>query len=477
MMTHTKLGFLAQEIADLNPWWRSAAWANDDPDLRQARDSGMVYEADTLRDLAPGSLYVLRGPRRVGKTVTSKQAIVRLTADAIPRLSIVRIAVDGWSANDLRTVIQNVTLPQIGDDARRWWFIDEITGVSGDWPATIKWLRDNHLPFRDATVVITGSSASKLTQAIGLWAGRRGSAADVDRTMLPIGFRTFVNLLLPGAPQHVSRLALADLHSRVAHDAFDELLPWLADLSRLWDRYLLYGGFPVAVAATRRGAPIPAGFVDDIFNVIFRDVFHDSQASETATTDLFTRVIQGMGNPANLREIGGAVGMSHQTVGRHVAHLNNAYLTWLCPQKHDRSWLSLPKSQAKIYAIDPLVARLPHLRRPARADVDPTILNEMMLGVAVRRAAAVLGQSWSGDEFLFYHRTPARKEIDFVSQLLGEAAIEGKFIEDGTWKSDASTVDASNWKGLLGTRNVLDTSDPEKAWAIPSGILAYLIDT
>ena len=100
-----------------------------------------------------------------------------------------------------------------------------------------------------------------------------------------------------------------------------------------------------------------------------------------------------------------------------------------------------------------------------------------MLGVAVRRAATDLGHSWSGDEFLFYHRTPARKEIDFVSQLLGGAAIEGKFIEDGTWKSDAATVDASEWKGLLATRNMLDTSEPEKAWAVPSGVLAYLIDT
>jgi len=450
---------------------------SDDPDLRQARNSGLTYEAGSLRDLTAGGLYVLRGPRRVGKTVASKQAIARLTAASVPGLSIVRIAVDGWSTNDLRTVIQNVTLPRIGDDTRRWWFIDEITSVSGDWAATVKWLRDNHGPFRDATVVVTGSNASKLTEAIGLWAGRRGGASDVDRTMLPIGFRTFVDLLLPDAPQHVARLPLADIHTRVAFDAYHELLPWLADLSRMWDRYTSYGGFPVAVAAARRGEPIPDGFVDDIFNVIFKDVFRDSQASETATTDLFARVIEGMSNPANLREIGEAVDMSHQTVGRHIAYLSNSYLAWACPQKDDRAWLPLPKSQAKIYAVDPLVARLPHLRRRARADVDPTILSEMMLGVAVRRAATDLGHSWSGDEFLFYHRTPARKEIDFVSHLLGGAAIEGKFIEDGTWKSDAATVDASEWKGLLATRNMLDTSEPEKAWAVPSGVLAYLIDT
>ncbi len=476
-MARTKLGLLTQEFADLNPWWRSTRWTGDDPDLRQARDTGLTYEADCLRDLQPGGLYVLRGPRRVGKTVASKQAIARLTAASVPGSSIVRVAVDGWSANDLRSVIQNVTLPLIGGDARRWWFIDEITSVAGDWAATIKWLRDNHAPFRDATVVITGSNASKLTEAIGLWAGRRGGATGVDRTMLPIGFRTFVNLLLPSAPEHVGRLPLIDLRSPMARDAYHELLPWLGDLTRMWDRYLLSGGFPVAVAAARRGEPIPATFIDDTFNVIFKDVFRDSLASETATTDLFARVIEGMGNPANLRQIGEAVDMSHQTVARHIAYLGNGYLAWSCPQKNERSWLPFPKAQSKVYAVDPLLARLPHLRQRARADVDITILNEMMLGVAVRRAATDAGRSWSGDEFLFFHRTPARKEIDFVSPLLGEAAIEGKFIEDGTWRSAAATVDASGWRGVLGTRNVLDTNDPDRAWAVPSGVLAYLIDT
>ena len=100
-----------------------------------------------------------------------------------------------------------------------------------------------------------------------------------------------------------------------------------------------------------------------------------------------------------------------------------------------------------------------------------------MLGVALRRAATGSGRPWAGDESLFHYRTPARKEIDFVSELLGEAAVEGKFTQSGAWRSDAATVDASGWKGLLVTRNVLDTTDPAKAWAVPAGLLAYLIDT
>jgi len=133
------------------------------------------------------------------------------------------------------------------------------------------------------------------------------------------------------------------------------------------------------------------------------------------------------------------------------------------------------RSQDKIYAIDPLIARLAHLRSAAREDVDPSVLTEMQLGMAIRRRIFASGGPMTRDEFLFYVRTPARKEIDFVSEAFGGAALEGKYIEDGRWLSDAATVNASIWRGVLATRNVLDTASA-RAWAVPAGLLCYLID-
>ena len=80
------------------------------------------------------------------------------------------------------------------------------------------------------------------------------------------------------------------------------------------------------------------------------------------------------------------------------------------------------------------------------------------------------------DEFLFYVRTPTRKEIDSVSEYLAGTAIEGKYCEDGGWKGEAATVDVSEWNGILVTRNVLDTSSQD-ALAVPAGLLCYLLDT
>jgi hypothetical protein len=37
----TRIGQIAQEIARMNPWWRSPDWAEADHDLREVRDSGL----------------------------------------------------------------------------------------------------------------------------------------------------------------------------------------------------------------------------------------------------------------------------------------------------------------------------------------------------------------------------------------------------------------------------------------------------
>ncbi len=479
MATRTNRGALQELLADLNPWWRDPRWAEMDPDLIAVRGAGLGYHTDALHDLHPGGLYVLRGPRRVGKTVATKQLVASLLRDGLSEGGIVRVAVDGWPLRDLQTVVRRLPLPALAPGQRRHWIIDEITGVDGDWASEIKWMRDNVAEFGAATVVVTGSDAAALTAAIGRWAGRRGDVSERDRTLLPIGFRTFVDLVAPRHPTNMPRLPLVDLHSSVAADAYGSLLGWLGDLSRMWRLYLAHGGYPRSVAAAKQGKAIPTDFADDIFDVIFRDAFADSRLSRTDASSLATRVMGGMGSPLNATSIADDIAAHPTTVTRHLTYLRNAYLAWSCPQRSATGWTALPKAQPKVYAVDSIVARVSHLRNEARQDVDPTILSEMMLGMAIRRAAITSGREWDGDDFLFYHRTPTGKEIDFVSPLLGENAVEGKFT-DGRWRREAITVNASEWRGILATDSVLEieTEDARhRAWAVPAGLLAYLIDT
>ena len=474
----TKIGQMAQELAAQNPWWRDpSGWEANDPDLREVRSSGLTYHSAALTDLDPGSLYLLRGPRRAGKTVTVKELVVDLISSGVPATAVVRVAVDGWRASDLRTLTQNAALPRLPEGQRRHWLLDEVTSVTGDWATQIKWLRDNDPGFRDATVVLTGSNASGLTDAAGALAGRRGKGVNLDRTLLPMGFRSFAGQLLGGgAVPGISPLPLGGLHTPAARDAYQDLLPWLNDLVVAWEQYLTYGGYPVAVAAAHAGQPVPQAFLEDLFNIIANDAFQNSRLASATEMALLERLWATISSYASLTGIGDDIDVRHEVVARHVGYLRDAYLLWQCPQKDDRSWKAKERAQDKVYAVDPLIARLAHLRNPNRADIDLTALAEMQLGNAIRRRVISDHPEYLTDHFVFHVRTASRKEIDFVSERLGGVALEGKYTE-GAWRSEAATVNASTWDGILTTRNVLETEDKDSAWAVPACLLAYLLDT
>lgn len=422
-------------------------------------------------------MYVLRGPRRVGKTVAVKHLVVDLLASGVPATAIVRVAVDGWAAKDIRTLTRNATLPRVPPGVHRYWLLDEITSVTGDWPEQLKWLRDNDPEFGEATVVLTGSSVTGLTDAVGVLAGRRGRGVHLDRTLLPMGFRQFARHVVPGVLPPAEALPLNGLKAPAAADVFRDLTPWLDDLVRAWELYLMYGGYPVAVAAAKAGESVPAWFVNDLLDIVANDAFRTSQLAETVEMALLERLWSTITSFAVYSKIGQDLGVTHEVVARHVGFLRNAYLLWPCPQKQDKAWTAKERAQDKVYAVDPLLARLPHLRNPARADVDATALTEMQLGNAVRRRIVSEAPASLTDHAVFHVRTPSRKEIDFVSAHLGGVAIEGKYTE-GAWRSEAATVDASAWSGLLATRNVLDLPlDRAKAWAVPASMLAYVLDT
>ncbi|NQW72048.1 MAG: DUF4143 domain-containing protein [Actinobacteria bacterium] len=229
-------------------------------------------------------------------------------------------------------------------------------------------------------------------------------------------------------------------------------------------------------AAARPGQPIPVHFVDDMSDVIAHDTFANSRLSALTEMALLERLWQSMASPANLSNIAADVDVTADTVTRHVGYLRDAFLLRGCPQRADDFWLPRDRAQDKPYAVDPVVARLAHLRNPERRDIDPTVLTEMQIGMAVRRRILADRPRSSTDESLFYVRTASRKEIDFVAADLAGVAVEAKYTEGGRWLREAQTVNASEWNGILAARDVLVTDGPG-AWAVPAAFLAYAADT
>ena len=261
-----------------------------------------------------------------------KRTIETLIGGGVEPRRVLHASVDGWRAGDLGGLV-TAARQLTPNGGRRFWFIDEITGITDGWPERIKWLRDNDARFRTDTVVLTGSSAADLTGSVKALAGRRGPADHPDRVLLPMGFRSFARLTAEEpVPADIGPLRVADLTPGRVSEVAHALVPWLDLLAEAWETYLLVGGFPrrglrpydppvrgdrrrgrleiplCGIAGTEGGAgngfvPYEASppFVRGLIDVIHGDAFRRADWSRVQTTAFMHRMARGALLPRQLR--------------------------------------------------------------------------------------------------------------------------------------------------------------------------------
>jgi predicted AAA+ superfamily ATPase len=349
---------LRQLLRDRNPWWRLAAvgrdpasWAATDPTLAGAAAVGIDYDPDVLADVAPPGLWVLRGPRRVGKSVTAKRLVARLCGDPdlVPS-QVIYFSVDGFRAQDLRRAfVLGRDLTASTEPRPRVWVVDEVTAVSG-WVPVVKELRDNTSLASDA-VVLTGSSAVDLEEARrALGAGRTGVATPF-RLLLPMTFRSFlattgVEVPLPDrVDPHV-------LQSGQAGRAMRELEPFCDVLDLAWQRFLECGGFPRAVGEHYHRGAVSPEFIFDLLSWLTADVEPDGAAESVPR--LLAELHRRTGAPLDLRNTAVTLGMSRDRLRVRLTRLVSTFAALWCAQADDDG-RPVEGSQSKLYLLDPLL--------------------------------------------------------------------------------------------------------------------------
>lgn len=415
----------------------------------------------------------MRGPRRVGKSVEMKRAVRDLIGRGVSPRAIIHASCDGWRDSDLGTLVdvgRNVATR--GIDGPRYWLLDEITGVTGDWPSRIKWLRDN-TAMREDCVVLTGSSSRDLDASRKALAGRRGHATAPDRTLLPMSFRAFCLALdLPAAalPTPVDPRELMGVR---AAGFLDDAFPWLDDLLAAWEAWLVVGGFPDCVDDyLRHGEVLPAR-TEMLWNIVRGDALRAPHLTEPQTLQFLLKLTAGLASPLNMSALARDVGVSMSVAKARWNDLVTTFLAWPCFLE-DRGAPKL-RAQHKGYFLDPALARLAAVRAD-RANVPPdlTLLSEQQLGVTLaRRFEHDDPGSFLRFDSVMFARTSTKAEVDFVCS--GEAVpIESKYV-DGTWKRAAQTLRARFGRGIVATRSVLALDGD--VWAVPAPLVALLIDT
>jgi uncharacterized protein len=463
---------LRRLLAERSPWRARDRWAADDPDLRTAARLPLSYEPAPLADIRAPGLYVLRGPRRVGKSVELKRAVARLLAGGTDPKTVFYCSCDGLSKQDLRRLIaqgHSVTRTLPGP---RYWLLDEVTAVRG-WSQTIKELRDQDTMFREACVVLTGSSARDLEQARKDLADRRGGVADSERLLLPMGFRAFCRALgdLEELPPRIVRPK--DHLTPAAEQAIAALEPWSDALADAWELFLDVGGFPRAVGEFVGKGAVSDGFVQGMWDVVLGDAVRATSMSDAEVASLLDRLAENLCSPINVSRVARDVGLAgHQAATDRIEDLVRAFLAWRCCRVRDGR--PNTAAQRKLYFVDPLIAQLAHRRSPSFHAPDAARITQQQIGLALAKAASLdAPAAFVQADSVMYERTDTGAEIDFVGVDLG-VPFECKYT-DGNWRKKALTMKARYGRGVMVTRSPLLTGANEPIWAVPAGMFAWLL--
>lgn len=476
-------------LRDWNPWWLAGgtgdrtAWTATDQVLRDRATFDQGYRSTVLADVAAeptgGRLHVMRGPRRVGKSVALKDLATALCErDDLSPWQLIYFPADEMRDRDLRRAITlGRELTRTAGDRPRVWLVDEITSVTG-WTATIKSLRDNS-PLAGDTVVLTGSSATAAAEADrDLGAGRAGvTNPHPFRLLLPMSFAEFLATTEPSLPRPAP-IGPWEIQSRAVAELAATFDPYADILDLAWQRYLESGGFPRAVAEHTRTGQVSTTFGRDLVAWLRADV--DPEAPQESVPLLLDAIHRRTANPLNLRAASHALGTTRSYLDRRLHRLVSAFGALWCPQRSDTGH-RVPGSQPKLYLLDPVLTQIAVRLRPGLPHPDFSYLTEAAVGVTLARAIdrCSPGRLLDGDT-IGYARTTTGGEVDFAPVPVATTSsdqvttpIESKWVSDG-WRGEARTIEAKYGRGVLATKNLTSTGTTA-AWALPAPLVALLL--
>lgn len=151
-------------LIEQNPWWADAAAITSDRSIREYSEAKTRF---ALPEFAPkNGVYVLRGPRQVGKTTLVKMLIRDLLKTRKPESICYFSAESGYPIEEAMREYADFAGP-----GKKTVIIDEATGDE-KWATKIKYLIDSGKISGEDTLVITGSSSLDLKQGAERLPGR-----------------------------------------------------------------------------------------------------------------------------------------------------------------------------------------------------------------------------------------------------------------------------------------------------------------
>ncbi|MGA3291358.1 MAG: ATP-binding protein [Candidatus Bathyarchaeia archaeon] len=275
------------EIAEWNEWWKTGKFPPNDPNIENWSNSnfkwkprlGETFEKEEV-------LYILRGPRRVGKTTLVKLRIRKLLNEGVTPDNILFFPCDAVETpKQLITAIDTYLTKKRRQGEWAYLFIDEISMLV-EWQKAVKILIDAG-KFRESTVLLTGSHSIDLRKGSESLAGRRGKIENLkygspDRILLSAKFAEYVETLNPKLSNELRNLWLLSQENREKMfvelacgripDEIERLAMFAKELDAMLDQYMMTGGIAVAINQYVSNGKISEGTYNDYVGLVVRDI-------------------------------------------------------------------------------------------------------------------------------------------------------------------------------------------------------------
>ena len=432
-------------VAFYNPWWDEKSKNTDFAFhlVDKYERSSFKRDYNGFFDLSGNNLYIVRGPRQIGKSTLLKFTIANLLKSG-ERRSVLYLPLDTICKSDeLRSLlIQYLQFTRY--EKKRYIFIDEITMVD-QWQRAIKEVRDNTEMGNDF-FALSGSSAIDLKRSSERLPGRKGQSGG-DILLLPLTFREYLSCKkVEGLP----KCQPEDILKMVPADAF-ELLIKNEILKTEFFNYISTGGFPSAIEAYAKGEsrePLISTFWEILIGNIER-----YGLSRAKLIQILSYISTRLSSRFSWNSAASETEIDTKTFQKYVEVLGIDYLLLTLKHMDQKTHLPSEKKQKKIYYCDRLISDVVSQKLGLQLDRSAILENIMTTNCAFAFGKNLDNGLDSITEVGYWYSKEG-KEIDL---LVNHVPIELKYQNTLT-SQDLSTIKRHFKKGIILSKHTLDLS-------------------
>lgn len=447
-------------MRNYNPWW-DLTLNNEDiikDLLRNFSRAEFKRDYSGYFNFNSNGLYILRGPRQIGKSTLIKFVISELI-NIGERRSILYLPLD--------TVTDYITLRDLlldflkfaEEEKKRYIFLDEISMID-NWQRAIKELRDNTI-YSDDFFVLTGSSAWNIKRSAERLPGRKGEV-DSDKLLLPMTFSEYYGNLT-GKKRTVIKLdKMLALEKRDEY----ELSFHLRELNMLFEKYLTSGGIPFVVDAIQTGEHL-----DYHYNILWDILLGDIERQGLSRSKLL-EVLKYTSNRISQKfswtSAASNIEIDTKTFQKYINVLSYNFISAVFKALDKNTLNPKEKKQKKVYFYDAFLIYT--LERKLGIINDKASIIENIVGTnLLYKYGKNLENGLNDITEVGYWYSKEGKEIDY---LVKGVPIELKY-QNKINESDIRKMKRNFGKGILLSKKTLSLEGDIKT--IPVSLFLYMI--